>query len=60
MIISFLRSHPYIIAGILIFLLLFSIGIFALDLTLGESLLLGGVISVIGAGGIWWKEVGLG
>ena len=57
---NFLRSHPYIIAGVIVFWIVYAIGFFALDFTFGESLLLSGVIAVVGVGGYWWKEVGLG
>lgn len=53
-------KHPYILAFIIVFLLLFLIGIFALEATLSEALLASAALSAVGVGGYWWKEVGLG
>lgn len=57
---TFLRNHPYLVAFAIVFLLLFLIGIFGIDATLGESLLGAAALSAIGVGGYWWKEEGLG
>jgi hypothetical protein len=48
-------TNQYMIAGILVFLLLLGIGLFAIDLTLGESLLLAMVVTVMGVGAAWWQ-----
>jgi hypothetical protein len=53
---NFIRKHPYIIGGIITFLILFFLGIFALDTSWSESLFGSAVITVIGVGGIWWKQ----
>ena len=55
-----IRDHPYIVSYIIVFLILFFIGIFALDTTWSESLLGSAVLSAIGVGGYWWKQEGLG
>jgi hypothetical protein len=52
-----LRKHPYLIGGILAFLILFLLGIFALEVSWAESLLGSAVLAVVGVVGIWWKEV---
>jgi hypothetical protein len=57
---NFIRNHPYMIAFIIVFLLLFFIGIFALDTLWSESLFGAAVLSAIGVGGIWWKQEGFG
>jgi hypothetical protein len=57
---NFIRNHPYIVSYIVVFLLLFFIGIFALEATWSESLFGAAVLSAVGVGGYWWKEVGLG
>lgn len=51
-----LRNHPYLIAGCIVFDLVFLTGFFALDFSWSKSLLLAGVISVVIVGGAWWKE----
>ncbi len=43
-------------AGVLAFLLLFLLGIFALEASFTESLLGSAVISVVAAAGYRWKE----
>jgi len=55
-----IRDHPYIVSYIIVFLILFFIGVFALDTTWSESLLGSAVLSAIGVGGYWWKQEGLG
>ena len=49
-------KNPYVIAGIVIFLLLFAIGVFALEFSIGESFLYSIVLAIIGVGSFWWKE----
>jgi len=56
---NFVRNHPYLDSFIIAFLLLFFIGIFALDATWSEALIGSAVISAVGVGGIWWKQEGL-
>ncbi|MBI5951700.1 MAG: hypothetical protein HY865_08580 [Chloroflexi bacterium] len=55
-----IRNHPYVIAFLFVFLLLFFIGIFALDTSWSESLFGAAVLSAVGVGGIWWKQEGFG
>ena len=57
---SFIRNHPYLVSFIIVFLLVFLLGIFALDFSWSESLFGATAISAIGVGGYWWKEEGLG
>jgi len=57
---TFIRKHPYLVSFVILFLLIFLIGIFGVDATVGESLLGAAALSAIGVGGFWWKEVGLG
>jgi hypothetical protein len=57
---NFIRNHPYLTAGFIVFILLFVLGVFALEFSVGESLLGSAVLSAVGVGGIWWKEVGFG
>jgi len=51
-----LIKNPYVIAGVVIFLLLFAIGVFALEFSIGESFLYSIVLAIIGVGSFWWKE----
>jgi hypothetical protein len=51
-----IRKHPYIFGGILAFLLLFLVGVFALEVSISESLLGSAVLAVVGVAGIWWKQ----
>ncbi len=55
---NFIRNHPYIVSYIVVFFLLFFIGIFALDASWSESLFAAAVLSAVGVGGYWWKYVG--
>jgi len=55
---NFIRNHPYIVSYIVVFFLLFFIGIFALDVSWSESLFAAAVLSAVGVGGYWWKYVG--
>jgi hypothetical protein len=58
MLLSFFRNHPYIVGGILCFLLLFLLGIFALDVTWSESLFGSAVLSIVGVITVWWRREG--
>jgi hypothetical protein len=49
-------TNPYVIAGIIVFLLLFVIGIVWLDVSWTEALFGSAALSVIGVGSFWWKE----
>lgn len=53
---NFIRNHPYIVAGIIVFLLLFFLGIFLIDATWSESLLGSAVLTIVGVVSIWWKR----
>jgi hypothetical protein len=55
---NFVRNHPYIVSYIVVFLLLFFIGIFALDISWSESLFGAAVLSAVGVVVYWWKYVG--
>lgn len=49
-------KNPYVIAGVIVFLSLLLLGVFALDFSWGESLFAAAALTVIGVGGIWWKQ----
>jgi hypothetical protein len=49
-------KSPYVIAGVIAFLLLFFVLLLGVKATLGESLLVAVVLVAIGIGGAWWKE----
>jgi hypothetical protein len=51
-----IEKNLHFIVGIVIFLLIFFIGIFGIDLTLGEALLLAAFLGVCATVGTWWKE----
>lgn len=57
---NYVRNHPYLVSFVIVFMLLFAIGIFALDVSWSEALIGSAALSAIGVGGFWWKEVGLG
>lgn|GEM_PF-1682488 len=57
---NIIRRHPYVISFIFVFLILFFIGVFALDFSWSESLFGAAALSAVGVGGIWWKQEGLG
>jgi len=53
------RQQPcavILIAGVIVFLLLFFLGLFAIGFSWSDSLLVSAVISIVGVGGYWWKE----
>jgi hypothetical protein len=47
--------NPYVIAGVIVFLLLLGISIFALDLSWSEALLGSAALTVVGIIAVWWK-----
>jgi hypothetical protein len=49
-------TNHFVIAGIIIFLLMFFIGIFGISLSWSESLLIAAVITVVGIGTMWWQD----
>jgi Kef-type K+ transport system membrane component KefB len=51
-----ITKHPYIIGGIIVFLFMLFLGVYALEFSWEESLLASAVLSMIGVGGLWWKE----
>ncbi len=57
---KFMRDHPYIVSYFLALLILFCIGVFALNTTWIEALLGSAVLSAVGVFGIWWKLEGFG
>ena len=57
---KFISKHPYIVSFIIVFLLLFFIGIFGVSASWGESLFGAAALSAIGVGSIWWKREGFG
>ncbi len=54
------KLRAYLLAFVIIFLLLWLGGYFFVELAWGESALLTTFLAVIGVGGYWWKEEGLG
>jgi hypothetical protein len=57
---NFIRNHPYFVAFIIVFLILFFIGILALDASWSEALFGSAALAAIGVVGYWWKVEGLG
>jgi hypothetical protein len=49
-------KNPYAIGGIIVFLILFFIGIFALETSVWESALYSAILTAIGIVVFWWKE----
>ena len=54
------KLRNYLIAFVIVFLIVLLAGYFFVDLAWGESALLAVFLAVIGVGGYWWKEEGLG
>jgi hypothetical protein len=54
-----LLKHPYLIAGVICFVLLFVIGL-GLGFPLSETLLGAAVLTLVGVGVIWWRMEGFG
>ena len=48
-------TSPFVLAGLLVFGLMLGLGLFAIDLTLGEALLLAAFVTVMGLGTAWWQ-----
>jgi hypothetical protein len=57
---NFISKHSYIVSFIIVFLLLFFIGIFGMSVSWSESLFGAAALSAIGVGGIWWRREGFG
>ena len=53
-----LEKNLHFIVGAIIFLIVFFISIFGIDLSLGEALLLAAFLGVVSIVGTWWKEHG--
>ena len=49
-------KNPYFISGVLVFVLLFGLGLY-LDFSWVESLLSSAMLTVIGIGTLWWQKV---
>jgi hypothetical protein len=54
------KIRNYLVAIVVVFLVILLLGYFFVDLAWGESALLSAFLTVIGVGGYWWKEEGLG
>jgi hypothetical protein len=57
---KFARAHPYIVSFCIVFIIVFFVGVFALNSTWSESLLASAALSAVGTGSAWWKREGLG
>ena len=57
---NFIKKHPYIVSFVIVFLLLFFIGVFGISVSWLESLFGAAALSAIGVGSIWWRYEGLG
>jgi Kef-type K+ transport system membrane component KefB len=49
-------TNAYVIGGIVVFVLLFFIGIFGIGFTWGEALFGAAALSVIGTATVWWRR----
>jgi Kef-type K+ transport system membrane component KefB len=49
-------TNHFVIVGIVVFLLLFFVGIFGISLSWGEALLLAAVITAVSIGTMWWQD----
>ncbi len=54
------KLRNYAIAFVVVFIVVLLAGHFIVELAWGESALLSAFLAVIGVGGYWWKEEGLG
>lgn len=54
------KTGIYLIAAVVVFLIVLMVGVFGMQLTWGESALLAAVVTIMGVGGYWWKDEGLG
>jgi hypothetical protein len=54
------KIRNYLIAIAIVFLVVLLGGYFFVELAWGEAALLSAFLTVIGVGGYWWKEEGLG
>ena len=53
---NFIRKHPSILGSIITFLIILFLGVFVLETSWSESLLGSAVLTIVGVGGVWWKE----
>ena len=54
------KLRNYLIAAVIIFVIVFAVGVIGVQLTWGESALLAAFLTAIGVGSYWWRyEVGL-
>jgi hypothetical protein len=50
------KIRNYLIAGVVVFAVVFFGGVRFVGLTWSESLLLSAFLTVVGVGGFWWRE----
>lgn len=50
-------TNRYVIAGIIVFVLLFAVGLY-LEFSLGEALMASAALSAVGVGAAWWNDWG--
>jgi len=48
-------SMPYLVAGVVVFILLVALSVFSLDVPIGEALLYSFILTVVGMAVVWWK-----
>jgi hypothetical protein len=54
------KLRNYLIATVAAFLVVLFVGVIWIDFTWGESAMLSALLTVVGVGGYWWREEGLG
>ena len=54
------KLRNYLIAIVVVFVIVFLVGVIWIDFTWSESALLSAFLTVIGVGSYWWREEGLG
>jgi hypothetical protein len=54
------KLRNYLIAAVIVFVVVLVVGVVGVKLAWSESALLSAFLTVIGVGGYWWKEEGLG
>ena len=52
---TFIKRHPYIVGGIISFVILLIVGVYGVGASWEESLFGSAVIAVVAVLGIWWK-----